>query len=282
MNRLAHDGSNGLWIYTRLSDLVPSEIIPEYGAGYEGRIEKLNRVCEKCARYGIGVYVFAIEPVSPEDEQIIENHQDLLGGSFAYVKDEQTRRRKAFCTHTEKGRAYCIEAMKKLCQMVPRLTGFISITAGERPTSCAAQGVKNCPYCGHIDRGESLAQTIDCLKEGIRQSGRDIEFVSWTYGHRSWKEKDIADYVKYAPEDVMLMQNFDDMGYEMQLGKMRQGVDYWLSYPGPSPLFEKTGRAALDIIPRQRAINFSRQSWRIEFKNCSCFWIQSSRRWRNA
>lgn len=244
LNRLAHDGSNGLWIYTRLSDLIPSAIIPEYGDGYERRIEKLNQVCEKCARYGIGVYVLAIEPYAPEDEEVIKNHRDLLGGSISYDEPGRKERRRTFCTHTKKGRAYCIEAMRKLCLMVPRLIGFISITAGERPTSCASEGAKNCPHCGHIDRGESLAQTIDCLKEGIRQSGRDMEFISWTYGHRMWEEKDIADYVKHAPQDVMLMQNFDDMGYEPQLGRMRQGVDYWLSYPGPSPLFEKTGVVA--------------------------------------
>ena len=35
----------------------------------------------------------------------------------------------------------------------------------------------------------------------------------------------------------MLMQNFDDRGYEKQLGRERQAMDYWLSYPGPAYLF---------------------------------------------
>ena len=57
LNRLMHDGANGVWIYTRFSDLVPVKALPEYGRGGEARVEKLNRVIEKCARYGIRVYV---------------------------------------------------------------------------------------------------------------------------------------------------------------------------------------------------------------------------------
>ena len=37
----------------------------------------------------------------------------------------------------------------------------------------------------------------------------------------------------------------EEMGYAEQLGKTRQGVDYWLSYAGPSQLFEATGDEAV-------------------------------------
>jgi len=244
LNRLAHDGTNGLWIYTRFSDIIPSEVITEYGQGYEKRIEKLNRVCARCERYGIGVYVFAIEPEAPKDPKIIGKYEALLGTESGHAELRQMNGIRAFCTHTEPGRRYCIDAAKKLCELVPKLAGFISITAGERITSCAAEQENTCPVCGQIPRGENLAQTIDCLREGMRRSGSKAEMISWTYGHRMWENEDILDYVKHAPDDIMLMQNFDDMGYEEQLGRMRQGVDYWLSYPGPSGLFERTAAAA--------------------------------------
>ena len=35
LNRLAHDGSNGIWIYTRFWDIIPSAVITESGEGYE-------------------------------------------------------------------------------------------------------------------------------------------------------------------------------------------------------------------------------------------------------
>lgn len=244
LNRLAHDGSNAIWIYTRFSDIIPSAVIEEYGRDYQRRIDKLNKVCDKCEKYGIGVYVFAIEPEAPTDEKIIKKYSGLLGTVSSFAEFRKANGNRAFCTHTKLGREYCIDATKKLCTLVPKLAGFISITAGERITSCAAEAGNTCPVCGHIDRGESLAQTIDCLKEGMRQSGSAAEFISWTYGHRTWENRDISDYVKYAPSDIMLMQNFEDMGYAEQLGKIRQGVDYWLSYPGPSGLFEHTAAEA--------------------------------------
>ena len=57
-----------------------------------------------------------------------------------------------------------------------------------------------------------------------------------------------VDYVKNAPEDVMLMQNFDDRGYENQLGVERQAMDYWLSYVGPSELFTITADAEVCLL----------------------------------
>lgn len=240
LNRLAHDGSNGIWIYTRFWDIIPSEVITESGVGYEKRIAKLNRVCDKCEKYGIGVYVFAIEPAPPKPGELREKYRALIGGgpsapSFAV----------SVCTHTELGKKYCIDATKKLCEMAPKIAGYISITAGERATSCGANNVVHtCPYCGHKTRGASLGQTIDCLKEGIRQSGSKAEFISWTYGHRSWDYKDISDYIEASPDDVMLMQNFEDAGYAEQLGRERVAIDYWLSYPGPSQMFCHTAKEA--------------------------------------
>jgi plasmid replication initiation protein len=85
-----HEGSNGVWIYTRFSDILPSEIITEYGKGYEKRMEKLNRVIDKCRRYGIGVYVFAIEPVAltPELEDKYAEYKELNRNVIKKAVDE--------------------------------------------------------------------------------------------------------------------------------------------------------------------------------------------------
>ncbi|MBE6695541.1 MAG: hypothetical protein E7587_03720 [Ruminococcaceae bacterium] len=241
LNRLAHDGSNGIWIYTKFSDIIPSNVITIYGKGYEKRIEKLNRVCERCEKYGVGVYVFAIEPEGPIDS-IAQQFKEIIGGG----PEISNWQKKPICTHTEKGREYCIDAVKQLCEMVPKLKGYISITQGERVTSCAASSLTTCPHCGHIPRGESLAQTVDCLQEGIRRSGRkDVEFISWTYGNRAWDYESVTDYIKNVPADIKNMQNFEEMGYAEQLGRVRQSVDYWLSYPGPSELFQHTANEAI-------------------------------------
>ena len=236
LNRLMHDGTNGLWIYTSFKQLVPSDIITEYGVGYERRVEKLNRVIEKCARYGIGVYVFGIEPAGIAEE-LGEKYADMIGqkcgGLFHYT----------MCPHSPRAKEYCYEAGSRLFTLCPGLAGLISITAGERTTSCASPARCLCPRCKDLPRGEVLAANVENLRAGVRAVKPEAELISWTYGHRTWEDSDILDYVKNAPDDVMLMQNFDDRGYENQLGVERQAMDYWLSYIGPSELFDITAKA---------------------------------------
>ncbi|MBQ2897162.1 MAG: hypothetical protein IJE46_02430 [Clostridia bacterium] len=238
LNRLAHDGTNGLWIYTRFMDILPPGMIKEYGKGFESRIEKLRNIIKKCARYGIKVYVFAIEPVSclSVNGDIIKNYPQVKG--TVLWTTEYT-----FCTETEFGKAYCIDSTKTMAELLPGLGGYINITVGERPTNCSNSATNDCPHCSHIPRGKILADTVEFFCEGFRRAKSDIKFVSWTYGHREWETKDIEDYVKYAPEEAYLMQNFDDMGTPEQLDKKRLAMDYWLSYAGPSDLFINTANA---------------------------------------
>lgn len=247
LNRLMHEGSNGVWIYTRYSDLMPSSIIKEYGKGYEKRIAKLNRTIDKCRRYGIGVYVFAIEPKSLPEEYAL-NYPDMIGtqmydGSYP------------LCCSSERTKQFCFECGKMLVTLCPNLRGMISITYGERPTSCASH-IKGslptnghptdacCPECSKLKNGEVLALALECLKSGTREANPDFEIVSWTYGHRTWDMDDVIDYVDNAPSDVMLMQNFEDMGLEDQLGETKLAEDYWLSYVGPSNLFIDSAKRA--------------------------------------
>lgn len=236
LNRLAHDGNNGIWIYTHFKDLIPSAVIPEYGEGSERRIEKLKQVVKKCARYGVKVYVFAVEPWGLTEE-LRDKYRDILGSPGFD--------RPAFCTRSERGREYCIESVQWLFEQVPELGGYIDITAGERVTNCASVGhIELCPRCSKYSRGETLAYTADLIREGMRRAGAKGEFISWSYGHRVWDFDDIREYVEKSPDDVMLMQNFEDYGFNEQLGKDRFAEDYWLSYPGPSYMFEETAKAA--------------------------------------
>ncbi len=211
LNRLAHDGNNGIWIYTHFCDLIPSKIIPEYGQNSARRIKKLKRVVKKCARYGIKVYIFAVEPNQLTGE-LQEKYPELCGEK---IWDGSH----TFCTHSEKGEQYCIEATQWLFTEVPELGGYIDITAGERITNCAQGDYTKCPICSQYTKGEIVAHTADLIREGMRRAGAKGEFISWTYEHRKWDFEDIRDYVKHLPDDVMLMQNFDDYGFEEQLGK---------------------------------------------------------------
>ena len=233
LNRLVHSGTNGLWIYTSLRALVKTDYFNDDPEPIKKRIEKLKRVVSKCKRYGVKVYVFAIEPLGLMDEDHA-THPDFAGA-------EKRFHYHPICVRSESARNYIIEATEKLFSSVPDLAGFIDITAGERPTNCASGGnYRTCPRCRNYSRGENLALACDVLKEGIRRAGTGAQFISWTYGHRYWDDSDIDEYIKDLPSDIVVMQNFEDRGYNTQLGKPRIAYDYWLSYPGPSDLYNAT------------------------------------------
>lgn len=236
LNRLAHDGTNGLWIYTRLSDLVRTKAFPEFGEGREKRIAKIRKIIDRCKRYGVKVYLFIIDPYALTEE-LKEKYPELAG-----VKDWDGY---TFCTYCERGENHCIEAMQQLFEVLPDLGGCIDITNGERTTSCASNdNFTQCPRYMGKSKAEILAHTTDLLREGMRRAKTDAEFISWTYGHRHWDLKDVDEYVRKAPKDVIIMQDFEDNGISCQLGKPRIAVDYWLSYAGPSELYEVSSAAA--------------------------------------
>ncbi len=237
LNRLAHSGTNGLWIYTSFRALVKTKYFDDDEISINSRIEKLTRVVAKCKKYGVKVYIFAIEPMGLTEEEAAR-HPEFRGADIA-------DRWYPVCLRTDAGRDYIITAVEKLFRAVPDLGGYIDITAGERPTSCPSVATdRSCPRCSKYSRGENLAYSCDIIKEGIRRAGTGAKFVSWTYGHRYWDWNDIKEYTEKSKSDIVLMQNFEDRGYDEQLGKMRAAYDYWLSYIGPSELYEKSAKWA--------------------------------------
>ena len=243
LNRLAHSNTNGLWIYTSFRALVCTPYFNDDKQKAAKRIEKLRKVVKKCKKYGVKVYIFAIEPLGLNDEEAA-THPELMGGGRIAPARWNPTSWNPICLRTDAAKDYLISAVEQIFRAVPDLGGYIDITAGERPTSCASVATyKSCPRCSRYSRGENLAYALDIIKEGIRRAGTGAEFISWTYGHRYWFYDDVNEYVKKAPRDVVLMQNFEDRGYTEQLGKPRVAYDYWLSYVGPSELYQKTAAA---------------------------------------
>ncbi len=237
LNRLAHNGTNGLWIYTSFRALIDMPQFEQNKEDVARRIEKLSRVVERCKRYGVKVFIFAIEPHGITDEEA-ETHPAFLGG-------RKTNGTHPICLRQEAARAYMIGAVEKLFCTVPDLGGYISITAGERTTTCpSVASYVHCPRCSKFSRGENLAYCVDTIKEGIRRAGTGAEFISWTYSHRYWEESDVREYAQKCPTDVVMMQNFEDGGINMQLGKPRVAWDYWLSYVGPCDTYIATAEEA--------------------------------------
>lgn len=250
LNRLAHEGVNGLWLTIHFFNTVPSKIIPEYGRNAGPRLAKLRRVVQKCGRYGIKIYPFCIEPAAftwpqPEIAAAAAAHPDLKG------------HQNAFCTSTEKGQAYLEEATRTLFSEVPGLGGLMVIPVGERFTHCYSGAIpqggssfvattpNTCPRCSRRRPWAVLADTLAGLARGMQSVDAEAELIAWPYGQSiCWGAEKTVEAAGHIPANVILQHNFETGGGQLQLRKWRPTWDYWLSYVGPSSLFRDCAKAA--------------------------------------
>lgn len=256
LNRLAHEGINVLWLTIKWYETIPSQLIPEYGRQAAPRLAKLRRTVAQCARYGIKVYPFCIEPAAlsgaaPEVVAAAAAHPELKGHNGS------------FCTSTELGRAYVEEAVRTLFTEVPGLGGLIVIPVGERQTHCYSGAIpdggmwpspNHCPRCADRQPHEVLAEVLAAMRRGIEAVSPEAELVAWPYGQFiSWGPEKTAAAAAHIPPGVILQHNFETGGRNFQLGKWRRTWDYWLSYAGPSDLFRQCATAAVKAGARASA-----------------------------
>lgn len=265
LNRLAHDGINGLWLTIRFSDLCPSRFFPEAGKDAERRLAKLREIVRKCASYGVKIYVFCIEPrgfgSNPEylnGMDVLKRNPQLAGhreGDLVY-----------FCTSSAEGQEYLQESTRHVFTQVPGLGGLIAIHMGERPTSCYShmpwQSGNNCPRCSRRNPGDVYRDMLSAMRRGMSQGNPDAELISWLYVPYlldlpgmtlEQREDGIVDIAKRFPRDVVLQYNFESMGLSRQLGRDRVVRDYSLAYVGPGAVFRKIADAVAQAGARLSA-----------------------------
>ena len=237
LNRLAHDGINGLWIGSSFRKMLKSNIIKEFGAEQDVQIKKLNQVVQKCKKFGIGIYLFVTEPASSCYSKEILNYPDLIGPT---TSDNFT----LLCPSSEKVQAYIKESVTNLFTLVPDLAGLINITVGESLSGCGSTNRLICPKCK--EKYKTLAGTLSATEKMFSDAMKEVapraKFISWTYAQRECTEADTEAACMARDKDVIHMQNFEDLGTPVQLGKKRLAYDYWLSYTGPGKLMEKTAK----------------------------------------
>jgi len=252
LNRLAHEGVNGLWLTIHFNEVCRSSISLQADSDIARRLDKLRVTVARCARYGIKIYFFANEPVplSPDDP-LAKAHPELLGSRMFDGK------RHHFCTSTRAGQAYLEEALFNLFSDVPGLGGLINITVGEGESHCysglLADG-KNCPRCAVRSPHEVLHDTLAAMERGIHAANPEAELISWPYFQFDlWGDALTVESAAHNPPGVVLQHNFESSGEAEQCGRIHKLADYWLSWPGPSQLFIDCARKAREQGTRMGA-----------------------------
>lgn len=242
LNRLAHEGVNGLWLFIDFRDLISTRFTPEYGKDGKQRLAKLRRTVEKCLRYGIKMYIFGIEPSSWDGDNTLLTQ---FGGG---------RNGKLFCPYSKEADEYLYEAVNGIFSAVPELGGMILITVGERQTTCVSaihpfldyNGQNVCPRCGDKKPWEILSTSLSAMQRGMKDASPNAELISWMYipypqrfypGDNYKMNEWVYDIAANTPKGVVLQFNFETGVEKEVFGKRLMGGDYWLSEPGPSDRF---------------------------------------------
>ena len=250
LNRLAHEGINGLWLTVIFREIAETSFTPR-DKDAPRRLAKLRRTIDKCLKYGIKTWIFAIEPKwMYADDPLAVAHPELLGSKvFDGAKDIYS-----FCTSTETGQQYLFETMRDIFTQLPKLGGFLNISHGERITSCLSfadcnsDGPMPCPRCSKIPKWQVHYNTMNAMIKGIRAAGSDAEIISWLYQPYPNPHKGnwVYELARHLPDGVTLQYNFESGAVRKQLSRSRIGGDYWLSYIGPTDIFSHLAENARD------------------------------------
>ena len=244
LNRLAHEGINGLWLTITFKDLCKTTVAPEYGKDAERRLAKLRRTVDKCLRYGIKTYIFCIEPAAWSADSTVLARYPVLGGARWSTGS-------LFCPFSDTAQKYLYESVNGIFKSVPGLGGIINISHGERATTCLCavsateDRIVDCPVCSQKKHWEILYASLSAMEKGMHAAAPDAQLISWLYMPET---NELAQWVfeipKHTPQNVTLQFNFESGGTKEQNGKLRTGGDYWLSYVGPSDRFKRIAESA--------------------------------------
>ena len=246
LNRLAHEGINGLWLTVVFRELAETSFYKRDPDANQ-RLAKLRRTINQCLRYGIKTWIFAIEPrwLAKDDPLIKANPE--LAGAIGWDGNH------AFCPSSPAAQQLLYETTKDIFTQLPGLGGFLNISHGERLTNCLSTVLAtsnnpiNCPRCGPRPKWQIHYDTTNALSRGMREANPEAEMISWLYQPQPAQERGdwVYELARHVPEGVVLQYNFESGAMRKQLDRWRSGGDYWLSYIGPSASFSRVAENAV-------------------------------------
>ena len=255
LSRLAREGINGLWLTVTFSELATTSFRPA-SPDAPRRIAKLRATVAKCLRYGIKTWIFCIEPARwlNKDNPLPEGCEEMLGpGYSASLTAGYDSSMRSFCPNSETAERYLYESTYSIFSQVPGLGGQITISHGERMTSCLSMlavtspenRVTACKKQCSLEASDIISRTLLPMARGIKDASPDAELISWLYQpgemhHENW----IYTLPEKLTFDVNLAYNFESGITGKQLGRIHTGGDYWLSCTGPSDRFSRMAKAA--------------------------------------
>ncbi len=231
-------GVNGIYLQGVLYMLTEFPFNKELSAGFEKRLANLKNFTERCAKYGIKIYLYINEPRSM-NKAFFEKHPHIMGH---YADDERI----CMCTSTKEVRDYISNAIETVCRNAPLLGGFICMAKSENLTNCYSHvlnsGFTSCPRCKDRSIGEVIGELFHAIREGVDRVDPTMKVFDF-----SWDGDDLEvrlDVIRHLPERV-IVESICESGIEFEIAGERQRLsDYSLNILGPGNRSLKMWQAA--------------------------------------
>ena len=256
LRAIADAGFNGIFLPGTLRKLAPGRLFRKYSRKPDERLAALATLCRRAQRFGLGVWVYFLEPLGlPQSHPFWRDHPGLRGHPtqiYDYPPDF------ALCSSTDEVREYLHDGARDLFRRAP-LAGAMLLTASEVTNNCWAHIHVNskgrqwaetfwddtcdCPRCGPRGPLAVVAEIIETLRRGVRAGRPAARVVAWDWSWNMYLPPPYAGLVNRLAEDVVLMGDFERGGVVKRAGKRLAIEEYSLIYPGPSNRFRGEVRA---------------------------------------
>ncbi|OQA83848.1 MAG: hypothetical protein BWY31_02719 [Lentisphaerae bacterium ADurb.Bin242] len=249
----ADSGINALWFQALLYKLAPWERAPGMSEGRERRMRNLNRISERAANFGIGIYLYFNEPRTVPAE-FAPAFDGLKGLDFPNGAI-------SLCTSRPEVRDFLRGAMKRLFTECPALAGILTITRSENPTNCASQGRKDeCPRCSLRSSEEIIAEVVNTFTEGMAEASPKARHLAHSW---AWEEDWIDNIVRRLKGNVTVLA-VSEWGVRTDCeGVKSEVIDYSISHPGPGCYARKVWKAGTRAGLRNAAKIQVNNSWEL-------------------
>jgi len=244
-------GINGVWIQGVFYKIAPYPFAPEKCEGWEKRLENLDAITRRCARYGIKVYMYINEPRCM-DADFFKAHPELQG-------TRHPNGQSCLCSSHPETHQYLKDTLQTICRRAPLLGGFLNITQSENAVLCYSRGIDAakrtesgelpedfCPVCGEKTGAEVTAAILKTMADAVAEVNDKIKFFAYSWGWQLHFKEQMPELVAALPKNVILL-HVSETGIEFERGGISNMVqDYSLSIVGPGEEAKATWKMARD------------------------------------
>ncbi|MBR2345060.1 MAG: hypothetical protein IKA71_04660 [Lentisphaeria bacterium] len=227
-------GIKGVWLHALLYLLCPIPGAEEFSAGHDLRLKNLQLIAQRCAKYGIKIYLYLNEPRSMPP---------AFYEKFPHWGGRSVRGTRTLCTAAAPEiLEYLEHAMRFLFTQVPELGGALTITMSENPTHCHFDyHGSECPMCRNIPQEKIIADINRAMERGMHAAAPDARMLCFDWAwRRSENDSEVISFKKKVIDLLPKNKNVyvvsvSEWGLITRVGGVEQYlVDYSISQPGPA------------------------------------------------